>query len=100
MRRRRAAVIVGLIGVVSALAGGAFRADEPAKVPPADKPPWQRLLQGEDAKKATEQAKQLEQLQADGKFEDALKVAEALAELREKVQGKDHWQAASARHEV
>jgi tetratricopeptide (TPR) repeat protein len=64
------------------------------------KPPWQRLLQGDDAKKAAEQEKQLEQLQEAGKFADAFKVAEALAELRAKAQGADHWEAVNARWEI
>ncbi len=68
-----------------------------AKKAEAVKPPWQRYLQGEDAKKAAEQEKQLTQLQEAGKFEEALKVAEALAALRQKMQGGDHWQAVDAR---
>jgi hypothetical protein len=47
-------------------------AAEPAKKAVAVKPPWQRLLQGEDAKKAAEQEKQLLRLLEAGKFEDAL----------------------------
>src|SRR6516165_67605 len=63
-------------------------------------PPWQRLLQGEDAKKAAEQERRLAQGQEAGKFEEALKAAQALAELRGKVQGADHWQAVDARWAV
>ena len=99
MRRARA-VAVGtavLAWMLAALAAAALRAGEPAKEPPAGKPPWQRLLQGADARRAEEQEKQLERLQAAGKFEDALKVAEALAQLRGKVQGAGHWQAVDAR---
>jgi hypothetical protein len=68
-----------LAWVLAALAGASLRAGEPAKEPPAGKPPWQRLLQKEDARKAAEQEKQLLRLQEAGKFEGALKVAEALA---------------------
>ena len=82
------------------LAAAALRAAEPAKEPPATKPAWQRLLQGADARKAAEQEKRLAELQEAGKFEDALKVAEALAELRSKIQGKEHWQAVNARSAV
>jgi hypothetical protein len=96
MRRSRAMGLALLIGVVLMLAAGALRSDEPPKAPGSDKPPWQRLLQGEDAKKAAEQKKQLDELQAAGKFEEALKVAEVLAQLRTKVQGKDHWEAVNA----
>jgi hypothetical protein len=73
----------------------AVHADEPTP-----KPPWQRLLRGDDAKKAAEQEKKLEQLQEAGQFAEALKIAEALAELRAKAQGADHWQAVDARFEV
>jgi tetratricopeptide (TPR) repeat protein len=68
-------------------------ADEPAAV----KPPWQRLLQGDDAKKAEELQKRLDELQPAGKFADALETAEQLARLREERQGKEHWQAVDAR---
>ena len=63
-------------------------------------PPWQRLLQGEDAKKAAEQERRLAQGQEAGKFEEALQAAQALAALRGKVQGADHWQAVDARWAV
>jgi tetratricopeptide (TPR) repeat protein len=100
MRYLRTPGLAWLIGVLAALAADVARADEPAKAPPASKPPWQRLLQGEDAKRAGEQEKQLAELQAAGKFEDALKVAEALLQSRERAQGQDHWEAVNARQEV
>jgi tetratricopeptide (TPR) repeat protein len=73
---------------------------EPEKKAVAAKPPWQRMLQGEDAKKADAQENKLAELQEAGKFAEALKVAESLAELRAKVQGADHWQVVDARSEV
>jgi tetratricopeptide (TPR) repeat protein len=76
------------------LLAGALGAAEPSK------PPWQRLLQGDDAKKAVEQEKKRSELAESGQFANALKVAEALAELRGKVQGADHWQAVDARFKV
>jgi tetratricopeptide (TPR) repeat protein len=75
----------------------ALRAGEPPEKFDAVKPAWQRLLQGEDAKKAAEQETKLAQLQEAGQFPEALKVAEALAELRAKRQGADHSQAVDAR---
>ena len=86
-------VAVGVFCLLGALGA----AEEPAKKAEAIKPPWQRLLQGEDAKKAAEQERRLAQGQEAGKFEDALKAAQALAELRGQVQGADHWQAVEAR---
>jgi tetratricopeptide (TPR) repeat protein len=97
MRRRRTLTVwvASLPCVLPVLTGIALCADEPAR-----KPPWQRLLQGEEARKAEGQEKHLDELQEAGKFAEALKVAEALAELRGKAQGADHWQAANARGQV
>jgi CHAT domain-containing protein/tetratricopeptide (TPR) repeat protein len=67
---------------------------------PVSKPPWQRSLQGEDARTAQQHTQRLEQARQAGEFDDALKEATALAQLREKVQGGDHWEAADARAEV
>ena len=46
-------------GVMSlaVLLAAALPAEEPAKKTEALKPPWQRLLQGDDAKKTAEQEK-------------------------------------------
>ena len=85
---------------VFCLLGALGAAAEPAKKAEAIKPPWQRLLQGEDAKKAAEQERRLAQWLEAGKFADALKVAQALAALRGQVQGADHWQAVQARWAV
>jgi tetratricopeptide (TPR) repeat protein len=92
--------VTWLAGVLPLLSGTWQYADEPAPVPPAAKPPWRRLLQGNEARQAAEQEKHLAQLQEAGQFNEALKVAEALAALRAKAQGDDHWQAANARWAV
>jgi tetratricopeptide (TPR) repeat protein len=72
-------------------------AAEGAGAPPAAKPPWQRLLQGDDAKKAAELEKRVAALQEAAKFEEALKVAQELEPLRRRGQGADHWQAVNSR---
>ncbi len=72
-------------------------AREPEQPLAVQNPPWQRLLQGEDAKKEKELLERLAKLQAAAKFEDALKVAEELAELRGRLQGPDHYKAVDAR---
>jgi tetratricopeptide (TPR) repeat protein len=77
--------------LAAALPGGAAGAG------PQPRPPWQRLLQGDDARQARELEQRLGPLQQAGKFEDALPVARQLAELRARVQGADHWQAVDAR---
>jgi hypothetical protein len=62
------------------------------------KPQWQRYLRGDDGRRAKEMQEQALKLQAEGKFEEALKLAEALAALRAQKQGTDHWEAENARH--
>jgi CHAT domain-containing protein/tetratricopeptide (TPR) repeat protein len=87
---------MALMIILTALAGAALD----AAAPPASKPPWQRLLQGKDARKAAELEKELARLQAKDRFEEALKIARTLADVRKKVQGADHWQAIDALHQV
>jgi tetratricopeptide (TPR) repeat protein len=66
----------------------------------ASKPPWQRLLHGEEATRTAQQEKELFRLQQAGKFAEALALAEAVAKKRDAVQGADHWEAVNARWEV
>jgi tetratricopeptide (TPR) repeat protein len=88
-----AVVSISMMGVLLAAEG-------PGKKPQSVEPPWQRLLQGADAKKAAEQESRVSQLQEAGHFAEALKVAQALAELRAKAQGAEHWEALNARFAV
>jgi len=76
-------------------------ADEPKSAPSAEeRPPWQRMLQGDDVKQAdTLQARIDKHLQA-GTCTEAVGPAQELLALREKVQGKDHWQTANARWQI
>jgi tetratricopeptide (TPR) repeat protein len=85
-----------LLVLVALRLDGTLRADEAV----APKPPWQRLLQGDDARKAGGMMLQANLMWAQGKFAEALKVAQALADLREKKQGVDHWEAVDARAEA
>jgi CHAT domain-containing protein/Tfp pilus assembly protein PilF len=63
-----------------------------------EKPPWQRMLQGDDATKAAELEKQIVQrVMLEGRFAEAVQPAETLLALREGKQGKDHWQTVDAR---
>jgi CHAT domain-containing protein/Flp pilus assembly protein TadD len=71
--------------------------DDAPKPPGRDAPPWQRLLQGDEARKANELQRRLERLQAEGKLQEALEAAEALEALRRREQGADHWQTVDAR---
>jgi hypothetical protein len=72
-----------------------LRADEPEKK--ADtKPPYLRLLQGDDARKAAELEKRIAELEAAGRYNEAIRAAEELLAFRQEAQGKDHWQALDA----
>jgi tetratricopeptide (TPR) repeat protein len=87
----------GVFALVGVLLLGGTQADEPApKAEAADKPPWQRLLQGEDARKAEQLQQQIDRHWEAADFDAALRAADELATLRQKVQGADHWQAVSA----
>jgi tetratricopeptide (TPR) repeat protein/CHAT domain-containing protein len=91
------AVLVGLalLGCTRLAVG-----DEPVSASPGGKPPYQRLLQGEDAKTAQHLEARLAELTTAGRLAEALTAAEELAELRAKRQGADHYQAIEARWSV
>src|SRR5262245_36114209 len=93
----RRAGLAAWVGVGLAVAG--LRADEPAG-PTGGLPPWQRVLKGEDARKAAELRERIKKSCAAGDLTDALRAAEALRELRAAAQGRDHWEAVYARWEV
>jgi CHAT domain-containing protein/tetratricopeptide (TPR) repeat protein len=96
----RERLIAGLRGLAVLLVAGAVVFAVVKFVARPRTPPWQRLLTGEDERKAQQLMGQTLKLEADGKFAEALRVAEALAQLRERRQGADHWQARIARMEV
>jgi hypothetical protein len=76
-----------LCGVVAAPVG----ADSPN--PRTDpKPPWQRLLTGDDAKKAAGLQKRIQELDAADKYAEAIGLQEELLALRTNVQGAEHWE--------
>jgi tetratricopeptide (TPR) repeat protein len=84
---------VGIAALMKGVEGGCLRGEPPA----SSRPPWQRLLQGDDAKKARELDQQVYRLSKAGKLAEALESAEAVARLRQERQGQDHWQAVDAR---
>jgi tetratricopeptide (TPR) repeat protein len=71
-----------------------------AGVAVAEEPPYKRTLQGDDAQKAAALKKQIDDLWAVAKFDEALKPAEELLALRRHVQGAGHWEAADAARKV
>ena len=62
-----------------------------------DVPPYQRLLKDDDAKKVEALEGELAELRRAGKFGEAIRPAEQIVQIRTRVQGADHWQAADAR---
>jgi CHAT domain-containing protein/tetratricopeptide (TPR) repeat protein len=94
--RGRFVWLAGLLCLGPGLRDCAVAADERPK-PAAPLHPYQRLLRGEDARKAKELEEEVGKDWVAGRFEEALRRAEALVALRQKVQGADHWQTADAR---
>ncbi len=70
--------------------GLAARADEPQ--PNAKKPPYERLLQGDDAKRAAELKEKIEEAEKADQYDEAIELSERLFALRVNLQGGDHWE--------
>jgi CHAT domain-containing protein/tetratricopeptide (TPR) repeat protein len=91
------AFLLILVGCAAGLA------QDPGTVAPsggsqaAAKPPWERYLTGDHAARARRLEQQVERLAREGRFGDAIGPAGELADLRARLQGADHWQAANAR---
>jgi tetratricopeptide (TPR) repeat protein len=62
--------------------------------------PYRRLLTGEDARRAAEWEKRIADLTEAGLWGEALTLARQLVELRTRLQGAAHWQAADAARNV
>jgi hypothetical protein len=90
---RRGTVLA--LALLTALAGGA-NAVKP-KPKPGEKAPYQRLLQGDDAKQAAALQQRAQQREAADDYAGALQAAEELLALRRRVQGADHYEAVDAR---
>jgi tetratricopeptide (TPR) repeat protein len=73
-------------------------ADQPARVDP--RPPYQRLLEGEDAKAAAALLKRITDLEEGDGYAEAVKAAEELMVLRTRVQGTDHQEVRDTRLRV
>src|SRR5437868_6645807 len=92
----QAAWLAALVCSDGVVAGAASPAGESSE----SRPPWQRLLQGDDKKQAGGLDGRAAVAWQAGRWEEAVRAAEELLELRRKVQGKDHWQAVNARWQV
>ncbi|HET6884276.1 MAG TPA: tetratricopeptide repeat protein [Pirellulales bacterium] len=66
-------------------------ADEPTPAL-SDKPQWQRMLQGEDAKRAAELQKRISAAEQSDHYDEAITLHEELLALRRAAQGADHWE--------
>jgi CHAT domain-containing protein/Tfp pilus assembly protein PilF len=71
-------------------------AEASAQQATAEPPPWQRLLNGKDAKRVEELEKQIDELRQAGKYTEAQAAARTIVEIRHRVQGADHWQTRDA----
>jgi tetratricopeptide (TPR) repeat protein len=91
--------VLAAVGV-AALVAVPISSRLPGEAPTTRKAPWQRLLQGEAARKAEELEKRAQAALVAGNFQEELTAAEELARLRERAQGEDHWQAVNVRWQV
>ena len=89
-----------LVGVIAVLVLGGSAPAEPLAPKLEEKLPWQRQLQGEDAKQAEKLHEQIAQLVEAGKLKQAVELAKAKLALHQKVQGNDHWQVLDLNWEI
>jgi hypothetical protein len=75
------------------------RSDDP-KPSTAPKTPWQRLLTGDDAKKAARLEQRIEALETADQYAEAIRLGEELLALRTKVQGAEHWETVNRKWEL
>ncbi len=61
------------------------------------KPLYERLLQGEDEKRAEELQQQIDQFSEADDYSEAIKLGEAMLALRVRVQGEHHYEAMNAK---
>jgi hypothetical protein len=99
-RRLAPAIRLILVMCAAGLAPGPAASGQSSSGQPTSTPPWKRQLTGEDASRVEKLEKQIDQLKRDGRFSHAIAPAGEVAEIRTRVQGGDHWQAADARRTV
>src|SRR5262245_3595986 len=90
-------VVRALITVLPCLVLASEAAAQPDRGPGRDIPPWKRPLSGEAAARVAKLEQQIDQLRKEGRFAEAIAPAREVAEIRTRLQGADHWQAADAR---
>jgi tetratricopeptide (TPR) repeat protein len=88
---------MGLLVSLLVPATGPANAQGPAKdEAPSARPPWQRPLGPQERAQAEVLNKQFSTAVRERDWASALQTAVQLAELRERVQGKDHWEVVDA----
>ncbi len=65
-----------------------------------EKPQWQRLLQGDDAKNAAELQEKINAAEKADQYDQAIKLHEELVALRTTAQGAEHWETVNARWQL
>jgi hypothetical protein len=85
------AMAVGLLVACCLLAS----ADEPQLV--SEKPPYERLLQRDDAKQALELTEKIEKAEQADQYDKAIDYSMELLALRTKIQRADHWETVNVR---
>jgi CHAT domain-containing protein/tetratricopeptide (TPR) repeat protein len=94
-------MMVGSIPMLLAISSGAGEAQatkgREKKDGDAVKPPWQRVLKGDDARKVEAHEQEIAELEQKGKFADAVTPAREVLAIRSRVQGEDHWETVTAR---
>src|SRR5262249_45747357 len=66
----------------------------------AKKSPWQRVLQGDEARRAEALEKTVDELEKKGQFAEAIAPAGEVLAIRQRVQGEDHWETKVARIKI
>src|SRR5262245_32798184 len=97
MTHPRTATVLGVAVLVTLTGEGPALQPVPK---PTEKPPYQRLLQGDGAKQASALVKRIAEREAADDYAGALQAAEQLLALRRRVQGADHHQAVIAQWHV
>ncbi|HZW30668.1 MAG TPA: tetratricopeptide repeat protein [Isosphaeraceae bacterium] len=93
-------VLVMLVAGAAGLARTAAAVGQSEPRQPSPIPPWKRLLSDEAAAQVAKLEEQIAQPRREGRFVEAIAPAREAAEIRTRLQGADHWQAADARRAV
>jgi CHAT domain-containing protein/tetratricopeptide (TPR) repeat protein len=87
---------LALAALLPTLAVQVGQGNEPAQPEKPARPPYERLLQGEDAKRAAELEKRANEAAAADRQAEAVQAVEEVYELRRRLQGDDHYQTSAA----